>query len=506
MAVDLALRVTLSRSRIRPPRPVKVIWPRKPPPAAHPAESKNAVGAARGSHKTQSARLQFSAKAGIEGDISARAPGENSLNLRYRGRVLSARLPRAKSRKRKERCQNKDKNRSAPGVTKRKNGCKKRKDSSHFLQTMPTFPSDDFHIQRAAQRLRAGELVAFPTETVYGLGASALESAVVAKIYACKGRPAFNPLIVHVADTRAAQLLVSVWNERAEALAKAFWPGPLTLILPKNGAIPDVVSAGLDTVALRVPSAPVAQKLLRAAGIPLAAPSANASGEISPTRAAHVSQSLGDEVWILDGGDCEVGIESTVVDISGPHSSILRPGSICERDIASVIGPLTAPAFAGEFENDNAPRPSPGMMRRHYAPRARLQLFSNLSEAHFHAVAFQAQKIGVLAFSPTRLSAECEIILPFDAALYARQIYAALRQLDGTSDVNNPYINASGCLSHDETKATRQNGGCDLILVEEPPLLPAWSGVRDRLRRAARGADHVASADNVANGAMTIAG
>ncbi|PQV64112.1 translation factor SUA5 [Abditibacterium utsteinense] len=342
---------------------------------------------------------------------------------------------------------------------------------------MPIFPSDTRHIERAARHLRAGELVAFPTETVYGLGANALDEAAVAKIYRAKGRPAFNPLIVHVADARAARELVSVWNPRAEKLANAFWPGPLTLILPKISAIPDLVSAGLGTVALRVPSASIAQKLLRAAQIPLAAPSANASGEISPTRASHVAQSLGEEIWVLDGGACEVGIESTVVDISGPHSSILRPGNISERQIAAVIGPLTAPSL--DSENHDAPRPSPGMLLRHYAPRARLQLFSNLSEAHFHAVALQAQKIGVVAFSPTRLDACCEIILPLDAALYAREIYAALRQLDGSEPLSD----------------------CDLILVEEPPRLAAWSGVRDRLKRAAR--DSSSHAPTISSSAQT---
>ena len=333
---------------------------------------------------------------------------------------------------------------------------------------MPIFPSDELHIERAAERLRAGEIVAFATETVYGLGASALDATAVAKIYHCKGRPAFNPLIVHVSDARAAQELVSEWNERAEKLARAFWPGPLTLVLPKTSAIPDNVSAGLETVALRVPNAVVAQKLLRAAKIPLAAPSANRSGEISPTRAAHVIESLGQETWVLDGGDCEVGIESTVVDISGPHSSILRPGSIGEREIASVIGPLTAPSIPNlNDEHGDAPRPSPGMMLRHYAPRAPLQLFSNLSEAHFHAVASRANRIGVIAFAPTRLDAHCEIILPLDAPQYAQKLYAALRQLDGAGD------------SSDKT-------GGDWILVEAPPLGSNWDGVRDRLRRAAR--------------------
>ncbi len=330
---------------------------------------------------------------------------------------------------------------------------------------MPVFPFDDAHIERAAQLLRAGELVAFATETVYGLGANALDERAAAKIYAAKGRPAFNPLIVHIADTLGAQSLTTGWNQRAQALADAFWPGPLTLILPKIDAIPAIVSAGLATVALRVPSGEAAQRLLRAAQIPLAAPSANASGEVSPTLAAHVVASLGEEIFVLDGGACEVGIESTVVDVSGAHTAILRPGSISEREIATVVGPLSS--FSPSQAETSEPRASPGMLLRHYAPRAPLQLFSNLSEAHFHAVASRAERLGVIAFAPTRLDAHCELILPLDAAPYAQKLYAALHRLDGDGKDGE--------------------AGCDWILVEDPPLLPAWEGVRDRLRRAARG-------------------
>lgn len=324
---------------------------------------------------------------------------------------------------------------------------------------MAIFPFDDEHSHRAAQLLRDGELVAFATETVYGLGANALDAEAVAKIYAAKGRPAFNPLIVHVADTQSAQKLTSEWNERAQLLADVFWPGPLTLILPKADVIPDIVSAGLETVALRVPGAKGAQKLLELTQIPIAAPSANRSGEVSPTLATHVIASLGEEIFVLDGGACEVGIESTVVDVSKPQTAILRPGNIGEREISAVIGPLSK---AVEMQGQ-APRPSPGMLLRHYAPGVPLQLFSNLSEAHFYAVASRASRLGVIAFAPTRLDACREIILPLDATQYAQKLYAALYQLK----------------SEGET-------GCDWILVEDPPLLPAWSGVRDRLQRAAQ--------------------
>lgn len=333
---------------------------------------------------------------------------------------------------------------------------------------MPIFPADESHIARAAAHLRAGELVAFATETVYGLGASALDERAVAKIYAAKGRPSFNPLIVHVADTQGARELTTGWNERAQKLADAFWPGPLTLVVPKTGAIPGIVSAGLQTVALRVPASEVAQRLLRAAQIPLAAPSANASGEISPTLAAHVTASLGEDIWVLDGGACEVGIESTVVDVSGAQTAILRPGTLTERQIAAVVGTLVAVSHAADDSAaQEAPRASPGMLLRHYAPRAPLQIFSNLSEAHFYAVASRATRLGVIAFSPTRLEARSELLLPLDAAGYAQHLYAAMRQLDGLSPDGAP--------------------ACDWILVEEPPLLPAWAGVHDRLKRAAHG-------------------
>lgn len=322
---------------------------------------------------------------------------------------------------------------------------------------MPIFPADDLHLTQAAARLREGDCVAFPTETVYGLGANALDEAAVAKIYAAKGRPSYNPLIVHVADADAARQLTTSWNEQAQKLADAFWPGPLTLVLPKTDAIPDTVSAGLATVALRVPRQPIARQLLELTGLPLAAPSANRSGEVSPTAAAHVLQSLGEETWVIDGGRCEVGIESTVVDVSGPYPSILRPGSIGACEIAALIGPLVAPSLEG----DTTPRPSPGMLERHYAPRAHVHIFPSLTDAHFHAVLLgDNQKIGVVAFSPTRLEACREILLPLDPKEYARQLYSSLRELDDAE--------------------------AGLILIEEVPSLPAWAGIRDRLHRAAR--------------------
>ena len=320
---------------------------------------------------------------------------------------------------------------------------------------MPIFPATPANIEAAAARLRAGELVAFPTETVYGLGANARDADAVAQIYALKGRPAFNPLIVHVAGLNGARE-VAVWNEVADALARRFWPGPLTLVLPSRGAVCAAVSAGLSSVAVRVPAHPVALGLLRQSGLALAAPSANASQQVSPTRAAHVAASLGDQTWVLDGGACEVGLESTVLDLSGPTARILRPGALGARDLEPLIGSLSA---ATTTVDDETPRASPGQMARHYAPRAPVRLYSHLTDAHFHAVALgDGKKLGVLSLEPTTLSAH-EIAMPLEPAAYARQLYAALHELDAA--------------------------GVGLILIEDVPANAAWDAVRDRLQRAA---------------------
>src|SRR5256714_6423360 len=227
-------------------------------------------------------------------------------------------------------------------------------------------------IASAASVLRGGGLVAFPTETVYGLGANALDVNAVARIFAAKGRPAYNPLIVHIPDVVSARELVRDWSTQAERLAAKFWPGPLTLVMRKREIVPDVVTAGVDSVALRVPSHPVALALLCAVRLPLAAPSANRSTELSPTTAQHVARSLGGRIdLILDGGPTDVGIESTVVDLRGDRPVILRPGLIGARELEPLVRELGTP---NETHGD-APRPSPGMLDRHYAPRAPLVLF-----------------------------------------------------------------------------------------------------------------------------------
>lgn len=225
-------------------------------------------------------------------------------------------------------------------------------------------------LARAARILRQGGLVAFPTETVYGLGADATDERALARIFEAKGRPHFNPLIVHVADTDNAEALAR-FDSRARALARRFWPGPLTLVLYRreNCPVGPLASAGLSTLAVRVPGHPVARRLLAEVGRPVAAPSANASGQVSPTMAAHVAQGLGDAVdFIVDGGACPVGVESTVVDLTGAAPVLLRPGGATREELESAIGPLAL------TDDGEAAPSSPGRLASHYAPTLPLRL------------------------------------------------------------------------------------------------------------------------------------
>jgi L-threonylcarbamoyladenylate synthase len=319
---------------------------------------------------------------------------------------------------------------------------------------------DSAALRRAGEILRDGGLVAFPTETVYGLGANALDREAVARIFEAKGRPGYNPLIVHVLDEEAARDLTAEWPQVADVLARAFWPGPLTLVLRKAAVVPDLVTAGLSTVGLRVPAHPLARALLLAAGVPIAAPSANRFTELSPTTAEHVRKGLGPRVdLILDGGPTDVGIESTVIDLSCGQPTMLRPGSISAAEIESLIGPI---ARADDQLAESARR-SPGMLDRHYAPKARLRLYPNDSAERILVDQLRAteagQRVGVILITPATSSASLVRRLGDAPDVYARDLYATLHQLDDL--------------------------GCEEIFVEGLPEQSEWDGVRDRLMRAA---------------------
>jgi len=316
----------------------------------------------------------------------------------------------------------------------------------------------DRDIERAVSVLRSGGLVAFPTETVYGLGADAGNPAAVLRIFETKGRPAAHPVIVHLAD--AVQL--ANWAREvpaaARTLARRFWPGPLTLILSRAAAVSDVVTGGQDTVALRVPSHPVARQLLARFGGGIAAPSANRHGRVSATTADHVRREFGAAVeCVLDGGEAGIGIESTIIDLSRGHATLLRPGWITAREIGEALGaPLEAPGA-------DAPR-APGSLAAHYAPRTPLTLAEgDLALELAASLARQGRRVAVLARSKGRplLQGLEWAAAPPDAAGYAHALYASLRRLD--------------------------EAGCDAIIVERPPQTPEWAAINDRLARAAAG-------------------
>jgi L-threonylcarbamoyladenylate synthase len=326
------------------------------------------------------------------------------------------------------------------------------------LRVDPRAP-DPETIGRAAVVLKEGGLVAFPTETVYGLGAHALDTAAVARIFAAKGRPGYNPLIVHLAEAAEARALAAEWSEAAGRLAEAFWPGPLTLVVPRAARVPEAVTAGLPSVALRVPAHPVAHALLTAAAVPVAAPSANRSTQVSPTTAAHVVQSLGGRVdLVLDGGPTTVGIESTVVSLTGEVPTVLRPGTLSVDELRAVVGEVE---LASAHGGGRGARPSPGMLDRHYAPRAEVVLFADPEEAREIAgkAREEGKRVAALTYEAEELPGAEVARLPPDSRGYAARLYSALHALD--------------------------DRGFDLILVESVPDTPEWAGVRDRLRRAA---------------------
>lgn len=309
-------------------------------------------------------------------------------------------------------------------------------------------------IATAAALLRAGEVVAFPTETVYGLGANALDERAVAQVFAIKNRPHFDPLIVHVPDQDAVSLYATDIDERAVALMAHFWPGPLTLVLRKRSNIPDLVTAGLDTVAIRVPAHPVAIALLRAAQIPVAAPSANPFGYVSPTTALHVQDLLGHAVpLILDGGPCAVGVESTVCALTATQAVILRPGGVSVEAIEAVIGPV---AFASPTQADAR---SPGTLLSHYAPHVRLRLLT-LGEPIPSPDG--GPRVGLLLFKPRAPVPGYAVteVLSQEGNLTeaAAHLFAALRRLDAAD--------------------------LEAVIVESVPEQGLGRAIMDRLRRA----------------------
>jgi L-threonylcarbamoyladenylate synthase len=311
-------------------------------------------------------------------------------------------------------------------------------------------------VSAAVAALRRGEVIGLPTETVYGLAADAMNASAVAKIFAIKGRPADHPLIVHIADTDSLSRWTHSSSALAEKLARAFWPGPLTMILPRHPSVPDVVTGGQDTIGLRCPSHPLALEVLRAFAGGLAAPSANRFGRLSPTSADHVREEFGESVpLILDGGECEVGIESTIIDLSSDTPRILRPGKITHAQIEAVIGPVA------QEQNVHSPRAS-GTLEAHYAPRTPMLMLPQAAlEQEARQQSALGKRVAVLALNglPEGIDGT---VLPVDATSYAHGLYAALRQLDSS--------------------------GAHLLLVERPPEGAAWLAIHDRLRRAAAGA------------------
>ena len=302
--------------------------------------------------------------------------------------------------------------------------------------------------RRAAQILRAGGLVAFPTETVYGLGADASSAAAVAKLYAAKRRPADHPVIVHFASAEEAFSFAKDVPPAAHALAARYWPGPLTLILKRSVKAKDFVTGGQDTVGVRVPSHPVAQALLREFGGGIAAPSANVFGSVSSTTASHVKEELRADL-VLDGGPSEIGIESTIVDLSSGKPVLLRPGHISEAELERALG------VKFEKKTQDSPKHSGGL-EKHYAPRTPARLVA--AHALDAEIAKRREKVAVLAFSRPDERVDFWIRMPRDPAGYAQRLYAALRELD--------------------------SAGCETILVESPPETSEWEAIRDRLQRA----------------------
>ena len=325
-----------------------------------------------------------------------------------------------------------------------------------------TLPLLEHAVHQAAELLRAGELVAVPTETVYGLAANAFDAAAVQRIFDVKGRPAHNPIIVHVASIDLARECVSAWPEKAARLAAAYWPGPLTLVLPRSNRVPDVVTAGGSTVGVRWPAHPFMQRLIAACGFPLAAPSANPSGQVSATTAQHVADSLWGKVpLIVDGGPSNVGLESTVVDMTVMPPKVLRPGMIDRESIGTVLG---EPVLESRTEGPAVQIKSPGLLEKHYAPKARLLILSWNDEAELASklgeLGIDSKSAHILAHAvvPSGSNFHGVSVIPHDPEAYARALYAELHRAD--------------------------QGGVMVIIAEAVPDEPRWQAIADRLGRA----------------------
>jgi L-threonylcarbamoyladenylate synthase len=342
-------------------------------------------------------------------------------------------------------------------------------------QVLPTHTPQLFQaaVQQAAKLLRQGQLVVLPTETVYGLAANALDRGAVSQIFAVKGRPSSNPIIVHVASLDMARRCAREWPLMAGKLAAAFWPGPLTMVLPRAQQIPDIVTAGGSTVGVRWPSHPFIQSVIQMCGFPLAAPSANISNRLSPTNATHVREQLGDKVpLIVDGGQSQVGIESTVIDLSVSPPRVLRPGMIHDEALLAVTGELSLGS-----DQTNHVLKSPGQLPRHYAPKAELVVLSWANDAELQQVLTRHKTRNTgrdSAITPhgsvrTHVIAHTHIpsssglagvsVIPHDAEAFARALYGELHRCD--------------------------QAGADLIVVEAVPRTSEWRGISDRLKRAA---------------------
>jgi L-threonylcarbamoyladenylate synthase len=320
-------------------------------------------------------------------------------------------------------------------------------------------PTDD--VRRAVEALRAGEVVAFPTETVYGLGADALREGAVERVFALKGRPRNNPMIVHVADEAMARTVVASWTERASRLVSGFWPGALTLVLEKADAVPALVTAGHRSVGVRCPDHPIALELIRAFGRPIVGPSANPSGRVSPTTAAHVREGFpGGGLTVLEGGPCRAGIESTVLSLVHEPARILRPGAVAREDLEAALGAHIEIVGQGVAGEEGAGMLAPGRLASHYAPRAPTRLFD--ARDWPGVIGAAPARTVVITHEPARLGEGGMrfVRLPEGAGPYAAGLYAALREADALDP--------------------------GLILIERPEGRGGlWTAIHDRLERAA---------------------